>query len=122
MREVAETGALTEDGAIANVGGGVKYWWRDQARGTFRKLGLRVEGRAALRSSGISLDQTIDARGPPCLPAVSSSASDSDGLMSQDSFKTRTTLTVGRDTFDYFSLPALEAAGLRRTSAGCRFR
>ena len=31
--------------------------------------------------------------------------------MSHDSFKTRTTLTVGRDTFDYFSLPALEAAG-----------
>ncbi|HKW01609.1 MAG TPA: hypothetical protein VJN96_17410 [Vicinamibacterales bacterium] len=57
MREVDETGVLTEDGTIANIGGGVKYWWRDQARGTFRKLGLRVEGRAAIRSSGISLDQ-----------------------------------------------------------------
>ncbi|HUL74278.1 MAG TPA: aconitate hydratase AcnA [Vicinamibacterales bacterium] len=31
--------------------------------------------------------------------------------MSLDSFKTRSTLTVGRDTLDYFSLPALEAAG-----------
>lgn len=57
MREVDETGVLTEDGTIANIGGGMKYWWRDQARGTFRKLGLRVEGRAAIRSSGISLDQ-----------------------------------------------------------------
>ena len=52
MRELAETGALTEDGAIANVGGGMKYWWRDQARGACRKLGLRVEGRAAIRSVG----------------------------------------------------------------------
>jgi hypothetical protein len=57
MREVDETSVLTEDGTIANIGGGVKYWWRDQARGAFRKLGLRVEGRAAIRSSGISLDQ-----------------------------------------------------------------
>ena len=57
MREVDETGVLVEDGTIANVGGGVKYWWRDQARGSFRKIGLRLEARAAIRSSGISLDQ-----------------------------------------------------------------
>jgi aconitate hydratase len=31
--------------------------------------------------------------------------------MSQDSFHTRATLTVGREEFDYFSLPALEAKG-----------
>jgi aconitate hydratase len=31
--------------------------------------------------------------------------------MSLDSFKTRRTLTVGSESFDYFSLPALEAAG-----------
>jgi aconitate hydratase len=31
--------------------------------------------------------------------------------MSLDSFKTRTTLSVGKDTLDYFSLPALESAG-----------
>ncbi len=31
--------------------------------------------------------------------------------MSQNSFKTRQTLTVGHDTLDYYSLPALEAAG-----------
>ena len=41
MRDVDETGVLTEDGTIANIGGGVKYWWRDQARGAFRKLGLK---------------------------------------------------------------------------------
>ncbi len=33
--------------------------------------------------------------------------------MSLDSFKTRQTFTVGRDTLDFFSLPALEAAGHR---------
>jgi aconitate hydratase len=32
--------------------------------------------------------------------------------MPRDSFKTRKTLTVGRDTVDYFSVPALETAGL----------
>ncbi|HKW01610.1 MAG TPA: aconitate hydratase AcnA [Vicinamibacterales bacterium] len=31
--------------------------------------------------------------------------------MPHDSFKTRKTLTVGRDSLDYYSLPALEAAG-----------
>ncbi|MDA1306914.1 MAG: aconitase family protein, partial [Acidobacteria bacterium] len=31
--------------------------------------------------------------------------------MSQNSFKTRQALTVGHDTLDYYSLPALEAAG-----------
>ena len=31
--------------------------------------------------------------------------------MSLDSFGTRATLTVGADTVDYFSLPALERAG-----------
>jgi aconitate hydratase len=33
--------------------------------------------------------------------------------MSLDSFKTRQSLTIGRDAVDYFSLPALEAAGHR---------
>ena len=41
--------------------------------------------------------------------------------MPRDSFKTRKTLTVGRDTVDYFSLPALEAAGFP-ASPGCRIR
>ena len=36
--------------------------------------------------------------------------------MSLDSFKTRTTITVGRDSFDLFSLPALERAGFSGVS------
>ena len=40
--------------------------------------------------------------------------------MPLDSFKTRKSLTVGRDTVDYFSLPALEAAAAP-ASVSCRF-
>ena len=36
--------------------------------------------------------------------------------MPQDSFKTRRTLTVGRESFDYFSLTALEEAGFPEVS------
>ncbi len=56
-REIDENSVLIEDGTIVNLGGGMKYWWRDQPHGAFRKLGARVEARAAIRSSGISLDQ-----------------------------------------------------------------
>jgi len=57
LRELDETNVLVEDGTIANVGGGVKYWWHQHGRGLFGNLGLRVEARAAFRSAGISLDQ-----------------------------------------------------------------
>jgi hypothetical protein len=57
LRELDEAKVLIEDGTIANVGGGVKYWWRQHGRGLFGNLGLRVEARAAFRSAGISLDQ-----------------------------------------------------------------
>ncbi len=58
LRELDESSVLIEDGTIGTIGGGVKYWWRDQPRGAFRKLGLRAEARAAIRSAGISLDGT----------------------------------------------------------------
>jgi hypothetical protein len=56
LRELDETSVLVEDGTVATVGGGVKYWWREQPRGAFGKLGLRAEARVAIRSAGISLD------------------------------------------------------------------
>lgn len=56
LRDLDESSVLVDDGTIATIGGGVKYWWREQPRGALRKLGLRVEARAAIRSSGISLD------------------------------------------------------------------
>ncbi len=56
MRDLDESSILLVDGTVATIGGGMKYWWRDQPRGAFRKLGLRVEARAAIRSAGIALD------------------------------------------------------------------
>jgi hypothetical protein len=58
LRDLDENSVLIEDGTIGTIGGGVKYWWRDRPRGAFRKLGLRGEARAAIRSAGISLDGT----------------------------------------------------------------
>jgi hypothetical protein len=57
FREVAE-GSLVEDGLGVDVGAGLKYLWRDQARGRLKRVGLRIEGRLDIRSAGISL-------GPP---------------------------------------------------------
>ena len=42
-------------------------------------------------------------------------------MPSLDSFKTRTSLTVGADTVSIFSLPALETASFP-ASPGCRIR
>ena len=36
--------------------------------------------------------------------------------MSDDTYKTRKTLTVGKQQFDYFSLPAAEQAGVGAVS------
>jgi opacity protein-like surface antigen len=57
QRDLDENSVLIEDGAIVNLGGGMKYWWRDQPHGALHKLGARVEARAAIRTAGISLDQ-----------------------------------------------------------------
>jgi opacity protein-like surface antigen len=57
QRDLDQSSVLIEDGTIVNLGGGMKYWWRDQPHGAFRKLGARVEARAAIRSAGLSLDQ-----------------------------------------------------------------
>jgi opacity protein-like surface antigen len=57
MREVAETSALVEDGIVAHAGGGMKYWWRDRPRGTLRRFGVRIEARAQIRSSGLTLGE-----------------------------------------------------------------
>jgi hypothetical protein len=52
MRELTGEDVVAEDGVIGNVGSGVKYWWRAPAAGR-RGMGLRVEGRANLRSGGV---------------------------------------------------------------------
>jgi hypothetical protein len=59
MRELAGEGAFGRNGAVANVGVGVKYWSARRPPGRLR-YGLRVEGHLAARWNGIALDtQTI---------------------------------------------------------------
>jgi len=57
MREMAARGLLREDGVIVNAGAGLRYWWRERPGGALRRLGLRFEGRASIRSSGLSLGE-----------------------------------------------------------------
>jgi hypothetical protein len=58
MRELVADGLLTADAVVTNVGAGMKYWWRERPRASVRRIGLRLEGRANVRSSGLSLDQS----------------------------------------------------------------
>lgn len=57
MRELAGSGALTEDGLVANAGVGMKYWWGTSTPGRQKRIGLRVEGRLSIRSGGITLGE-----------------------------------------------------------------
>jgi len=55
MRETAGGNTLTGDGIIAGGGLGWRHWWR--TGGKSGNVGLRVEGRADVRSGGISLGE-----------------------------------------------------------------
>lgn len=59
MRELVGGAALAVDGAVGNVGAGVKYWWGTSIPGRGRRLGLRVDGRAVLRWRGVDLGTRI---------------------------------------------------------------
>jgi hypothetical protein len=56
MRELTSDNVIAKDGVVGNVGTGVKYWWREPAAGR-RGMGLRVEGRANLRSGGVVIGE-----------------------------------------------------------------
>jgi hypothetical protein len=43
---------LIDNGWVAHVGGGVKYWWRGRSPSAVR-LGLRFEGRLRLHDTGV---------------------------------------------------------------------
>ena len=55
MREVVAGATLAETGVIGNVGAAVKYWWGASSSVQRRRLGLRLDGRAVLRSGGVDL-------------------------------------------------------------------
>jgi hypothetical protein len=55
MRELAAGSTLADSGVIGNVGAAMKYWWGAASPSQRRRLGLRLDGRAVLRSGGIDL-------------------------------------------------------------------
>lgn len=70
LRDLASNNRVHEDGSVANAGIGMKYWWKQRPSGRFKRLGLRVDGRAFVRSKGIS----IGAGKTHVAPAVSAGA------------------------------------------------
>jgi hypothetical protein len=54
MRELTGGASLAVDGLVANAGIGMKHWWRDRPRGSFRRLGIRAEFRLNIRSTSLS--------------------------------------------------------------------
>jgi hypothetical protein len=54
MRELTGGASLAVDGIVANGGIGMKHWWRDRPRGSFRRLGIRAEFRLNVRSTSLS--------------------------------------------------------------------
>jgi len=57
MRETAGSNTLTGDGLIAGGGVGWRHWWVTSRKGAAKRVGLRLEGRADIRSGGISLGE-----------------------------------------------------------------
>lgn len=57
MRELTGRSSLLEDGLVGHAGVGVKYLWKDPARARFSPVGFRIEGRALLRSGGLSIGE-----------------------------------------------------------------
>jgi hypothetical protein len=57
MRELAAGATLSETGVIGNVGAAMKYWWGASSSVQRRRLGLRLDGRAVLRSGGVDLGE-----------------------------------------------------------------
>ena len=67
MRELAAGATLAGNGVVGNVGATVKYWWGASSSVSRRRLGLRLDGRAVLRSGGVDLG----ANGVQVAPAAS---------------------------------------------------
>jgi hypothetical protein len=55
LRELTSDGSLSDDGLVANIGAGVKYWWRQRDRGVLKGVGFRSEARISIRSGGLAL-------------------------------------------------------------------
>lgn len=57
MRELVGGNSLVEDGFLGSAGAGLRRWWRENGKGSLKRMGLRVEGRLLLRSSGVAFGE-----------------------------------------------------------------
>jgi hypothetical protein len=64
MRETAGGASLTGDGFIGGAGIGLRHWWRTAGKGAVKRMGLRAEFRADIRTGGISLGESGVRFGP----------------------------------------------------------
>jgi hypothetical protein len=55
MQEVVGVGPSMQRGLVAHIGAGVKYWSFARPSGARGRVGLRIEGRLAMRSGGFIL-------------------------------------------------------------------
>ena len=58
MRETAGGNTLTGDGFLGGGGLGWRHFWRTTGKGTVKRMGLRIEGRAVVRGGGLDLGES----------------------------------------------------------------
>ena len=64
MRETAGGATLTGDGFIGGGGLGYKKWFKTAGKGNVKRMGMRFEARAIVRSQGLSLGESSVRIGP----------------------------------------------------------
>ena len=64
MRETAGGATLTGDGFIGGGGIGYRRWWKTNGKGGVKRMGMRFEARAIVRSGGLSLGESSTRIGP----------------------------------------------------------
>lgn len=70
MRETAGGNTLTGDGVVAGAGIGLRHWWRTAGKGSVKRAGIRLEGRADVRSGGIDLGDKSIRFGPAAIAQI----------------------------------------------------
>jgi hypothetical protein len=54
MRELTGSSSLALDGVVGSGGVGVQHWWRDNPKGSFRRVGFSADVRLNFRSESLS--------------------------------------------------------------------
>jgi hypothetical protein len=64
LRDLSGDFTFAESGFIGSGGVGVRYWWRTNSKGAFKRVGLRAEFKALVQSGGASLGGRSTSIGP----------------------------------------------------------